>query len=230
MLKLRFHKENLLVSVKKQEYSVKVFKILNFVLVMVVNPEFSASFYKFIKDPQDFVTCFYKFSHVSLLISAIKIEKKPYIKTISGKKHNFIESLYDSQEENLTPKFQYRETEQLLIICLSYSNKNVLIKVLDLSVEIIYIQNFLFNTILLSLGKYDLDLLISSIKCKNNSIMISDFQFVESLAKHSINDVCLYRTCVKTHQLLYQVSVAVEGDNLRFVYKKGSFMGLGVEF
>ena len=234
MLRLQKHDNGLLLSnisyYNQIAYTINVYKIFNHLLLEVYKANDSVSYYKFIADPLQYITRFYKYSNINLIIKAIKLDVVPYILTITGKTQFFCDAEKNSEEKSTNPKFYLRLKDKNLIIGYQLSNKSAVIKLYDFNSENILVKHFSIASILEIVGKYDLESFLSAIRCNGQSITTSSIHTLHSPSMVDVNDKIIYRTCTRFIGVLYQVTASINGDDLKFTYKRGSFMGLGIEF
>lgn len=235
MLKLQRFNNKLIISVSKLieacAFNIKIYKSSSSYLVEVIKLQNKSSFYFFIKDPLEYVTMFFRFNHLNLLINAMKLKDLPYIEDLSGKRFNFVECEYDPEEISATASLLHKVEDELIILGLVFPNKSIIAKIYDYKHQVVHMKKYALPSILELIGKYDIEAFLSSFKIVSGSVSHSMSVVIRpnNLAAE-ISDKVLYRTCIKFIEVLYQVSVYQDGELLRFVYKRGSNMGLGIEF
>ena len=235
MLKLQRSNNKLIISVSKLiegiAFNIKLYKAGSSYLMEVIKLQSRSSFYCFIKDPLEYVTIFFRFNHLTLLINAIKPKDLPYIENLSGQKLNFVECEYDPEEISGTASLLHKQEDELIILGIVFPNKSIIAKIFDYKHQVVHMKKYALPSILELIGKYDIETFLSSFKIVAGSVSHSMSVMVRpnNLAAE-ISDKVLYRTCIMFIEVLYQVSVYQDGDLLRFVYKRGSNMGLGIEF
>lgn len=232
MLKLQKSKP-LIISLTKlknnKEFQISLFSINKSVLIQIKTSETSKCFYHFVQDPLHYVTKFYRFSNVKLLIDTIGLDKLPKItKILNGQQQDFCESFCDPNES--LPIFQLRTREKLLIMCSQSLHKIVVIKVYDYDLHKVLCKRFSVADVLEITGKYDLEALLSMVRCTNDLISTSEMKVLRSATIILNEGKVIYRTCIKILGVLYQVVVALNSELLKFTYKRGSFMGGSLDF
>ena len=233
VLRLIRHSDSLLISTiktkNKIEYQIKIYKISTHLLIEVSRSDVEC-FYKFIEDPLSYVTRFYRFTNIKLIADAIKLESLPSITTISGMNQPFCVCTYDIEELSLEVIFENRPKESLLIMCTPLPNKSAIIKAFHYDTDLLIWRKFNVTEILSIVGKYNIDDLILMIRCTNDSISTSELQIARALTSKTLNEKIVYRTCIKIMGVLYQVNVYLNENSLKFTYRRGSYLGLGIDF
>ena len=235
ILKLQRCKNEVLVSnysiLDEKLVTIRLFKVDSGYLVEVIKHSELKDFYFFIKDPLEFVTIFYRYSHVNLLLRLIKTSDIPSINSISGRNLKFIECEYLTEESSAIAKAIHKPQPKIVIVGLVLPNKSIIVKVFDYYNKAIYSKKYPLSSILELIGRFEIESFLSSIRIVDGNISHTMNVLLRSNTSiTSIHDQVVYRTCKKIMEILFQVTVYIEGSNLKFVYKRGSNMGLGIHF
>ncbi|OMJ72072.1 hypothetical protein SteCoe_29580 [Stentor coeruleus] len=210
---------------------VKLFKVDESILIEISKSQKNTCFYGFLKTPTDYITYFFKYSHTVLLVNAIRIETIPYITTFQGNKINFITCEYNEEEFSAISKTFIRQDHCLVILCAQLTNRNIIIKIFNYKDNFIATKKYTVSNILEFIGKYDIDLFVSTISLENQ--IIFNTKIPHKLSRQIISelqDQVLYRVCTKIESILYQVTVLKLNDQLKFCYNSSSLQSLGYEF